>query len=74
LIPVDGNWFAAGVNRAASEATGRYLLLLNPTASSTATWRTCWRRLEAHPDAAVAGGLRGSTMDPCKLPRGASRT
>src|SRR6185295_17781889 len=31
LIPVDGNpGFAAGVNLAAGEATGRYLLLLNP--------------------------------------------
>jgi GT2 family glycosyltransferase len=59
LIAVDGNpGFAAGVNRAASEATGRYLLLLNPdcivdgdVAHLLASW------LEAHPDVAVAGGL-----------------
>jgi GT2 family glycosyltransferase len=58
-VPVDANpGFAAGVNLAARDAAGRYLLLLNPdcivdgdVAHLLASW------LEAHPDVAVAGGL-----------------
>jgi GT2 family glycosyltransferase len=59
LIEVGANpGFAAGVNRAAREARGRYLLLLNPDcivdgdiAHAMAAW------LGAHPAVAVAGPL-----------------
>jgi GT2 family glycosyltransferase len=59
LIEVGANpGFAAGVNRAAREARGRYLLLLNPdcivegdVARAMASW------LDAHPSVAVSGPL-----------------
>jgi GT2 family glycosyltransferase len=59
LIEVGANpGFAAGVNRAAREARGRYLLLLNPdcivdgdVAHAMAAW------LDAHPAVAVSGPL-----------------
>ena len=59
LIEVGANpGFAAGVNRGAREARGRYLLLLNPdcivdqdVARPLAVW------LDAHPEVAVSGPL-----------------
>jgi hypothetical protein len=59
LIEVGGNpGFAAGINRAAREAGGRYLLLLNPdcivegdVGHAMAAW------LDAHPAVAVSGPL-----------------
>jgi GT2 family glycosyltransferase len=59
LIPFDDNpGFAAGVNRAARVATGKYLLLLNPDTiveddvpQVLASW------MEAHPRVGVCGGV-----------------
>ena len=59
IVAVAGNpGFAAGVNRGASAAAGRYLLLLNPdsilngdVAHTLASW------LDGQPRAAVVGGL-----------------
>jgi GT2 family glycosyltransferase len=48
--------FAAGVNRGAGRAEGRYLLLVNPdTIVSEALARTLADWLDAHPDVAVVG-------------------
>jgi GT2 family glycosyltransferase len=58
--------YAAGVNRAAAEATGTYLLLLNPDAEATP--RAIERLstfLDEHPDCgAVAGRLLSMTEEP----------
>jgi N-acetylglucosaminyl-diphospho-decaprenol L-rhamnosyltransferase len=58
--------FAAGVNRAAAEATGTYLLLLDPDAEATP--RAIERLsafLDEHPDCgAVAGRLLSMTEEP----------
>jgi N-acetylglucosaminyl-diphospho-decaprenol L-rhamnosyltransferase len=59
LIQVAANpGFAAGVNRAASEARGRYLLLLNPDCiveGDVARTMAAW--LDAHPEVAISGPL-----------------
>jgi len=50
--------FAAGVNRAAREARGRYLLWLNPDSVLTEdVARPLARWLDAHPDAGIVGAL-----------------
>jgi GT2 family glycosyltransferase len=57
LVPNAGNdGFAAGVNRAARHATGRYLLLVNPdTIVSPGLIQGLASYLDAHPDIGVAG-------------------
>ena len=59
LIEADANpGFAAGVNRAARDARGRYLLLLNPDCiveGDVARPMAAW--LDAHPEVAVSGPL-----------------
>lgn len=59
VLPVAANpGFAAGVNRAAREARGRYLLWLNPDSiaiEDLARPLAAW--LDSHPDAGVVGAL-----------------
>lgn len=57
IIPIAGNHgFASGVNRAAAQARGEYLLLVNPdTICDPASVATLKEWLQTHPEFAVAG-------------------
>ncbi|MCI5044708.1 MAG: glycosyltransferase family 2 protein [Aquisalinus sp.] len=60
--------FAGGVNRAAREAQGEWLALLNPDATAEPDWLAAWLRAATrYPDVKSFGAVQLNADDPSKL-------